>query len=190
MAPRKPAPTSTTGPDRGKIGEDHTGYLGASLIDEAELAKLVSARVVAGGKAFALGKAVVPKPSKNQTVVFTAFFDAGLRFPCSALLPEILRLFEVELPQLSPSTLVQVAIFDWACRTAGFGPTAEMFGAIFYAIVNSKTVVTLAGTRRTVFGSANFNFRLERSDFWPVNMSMPKWDRHWMSKWFYHTIPF
>lgn len=94
------------------------------------------------------------------------------------------------MPQLSPSALVRVAIFDWTCRTAGFEPTAELFGAIFYAIVNSKTVVTLAGTRRTVFGSTNFNFHPERSDLWSVNASMPKWDRHWMSMWFYHTIPF
>lgn len=106
------------------------------------------------------------------------------------MLLEILRLFEIELPQLSPCALVRVAIFDWACRTAGFEPTAELFGAIFYVIVNSKTVVTLAGTWRTVFGSTNFNFRPELSDLWPVNASMPKWDRHWMPKRFYNSIPF
>jgi hypothetical protein len=104
----------------------------------------------------------VPKPGDNQTVVFAVFFDAGLRFPCNVLLPEILRLFMIELPQLSISALVRVAIFDWACRTAGFEPIAELFGAIFYAIVISKTVVTPAGTRKTVFGSANFNFHPER----------------------------
>lgn len=41
-----------------------------------------------------------------------------------------------------------------------------------------------------VFGSANFNFRPKRSDLRPVNASMPKWDHHWISKWFYHTILF
>nr|BAD03493.1 hypothetical protein [Oryza sativa Japonica Group] len=65
MAPRKPAPASTTGLDPGKIDEEHTGYLGASLIDEAELAKLVSIRVVTEEQAFASGKAVVPKPDEN-----------------------------------------------------------------------------------------------------------------------------
>lgn len=177
--------SSTNGPDPGKVGEDHSGYLGASLIDEADLTKLASARVVASGQVFASAKAVVPKPGKNQTVVFVAFFDAGLRFPCTSLLPEILHPFDVEFPQLSPSALVRINIFDWACRTAGFEPTAELFGAIFYAIVNSKTVATPAGTQKTVFGSANFNIRPERSDIWLVNASMPKWDRHWMSKWFY-----
>nr|AAX95992.1 retrotransposon protein, putative, unclassified [Oryza sativa Japonica Group] len=169
MAPHKPALALAIGPDLGKIGRDHTGYLGASLINETELTKLVLARVVAEGQAFAPGKVVV-KLGDNQTV--------------------ILRLFEIELPQLSPCALVRVAIFDWACRTAGFEPTAELFGAIFYVIVNSKTVVTLAGTWRTVFGSTNFNFRPELSDLWPVNASMPKWDRHWMPKRFYNSIPF
>lgn len=65
MAPRKPAPASTTGLDPGKIDEEHTGYLGASHINEAELAKLVSVGVVTKEQAFASGKAVVPKPDEN-----------------------------------------------------------------------------------------------------------------------------
>nr|AAQ56333.1 putative gypsy-type retrotransposon protein [Oryza sativa Japonica Group] len=163
---------------------------GVSLVDDVELAKLVSSGALVEGQAFAPGKTVVPKPVDNRTVVFAVFFEAGLRFPCNVLLPEILRLFEVELPQLSPSALVRIAIFDWACRTSGFEPNAELFGAIFFATVNSKMVITPAGTKKTVFGSVNFNVRPERSDLWPVNAAMSKWDRHWMARWFYHTIPF
>jgi hypothetical protein len=36
----------------------------------------------------------------------------------------------------------------------------------------------------------NFNVRPEHSDLWPVNAAMFKLARHWMSKWFYHSIPF
>ena len=125
---------------------------------------------------------MLPKPVDNRTVVFAIFFEAGLRFPCNVLLPEILHLFQVELSQLIPSALVRIAIFDWACRTAGFEPSAELFGAIFFATVNLKTVVTLARTKKTVFGSVNFNVRPERSDLWPVNTAMSKWDRHWMAR--------
>jgi hypothetical protein len=146
MAPRKLNPASTTGPDPGRIDDDTTGFLGASLVDDDELAKLVTSSAVVEGQEFAPGKAVVPKPGDNRKVVFAVFFEAGLRFPCSMLLPEILRLFQVELPQLSPSALVRIAIFDWACRTTGFEPSAELFGTVFYATVNSKTVVTPAGT--------------------------------------------
>nr|ABB46829.1 hypothetical protein LOC_Os10g08130 [Oryza sativa Japonica Group] len=168
MAPRKPNPASVKGPDPGRIDDDTTAYLGISLMDDGELAKLVSSGALVEGQAFTPGKAVVPKPVDNRMVVFTVFFEAGLRFPCNVLLPEILRLFQVELPQLSPSALVRIAIFDWACRTSGFEPSAELFGAIFFAIVNSKMVITSARTKTTVFGSMNFNVRPERSDLWPA----------------------
>nr|ABA98295.1 Transposable element protein, putative, Transposase_28 [Oryza sativa Japonica Group] len=190
MAPRKPNPASAKGPDPGRVDDDSTAFLGVSLVDDVELAKLVSSGALVEGQAFAPGKAVVPKPVDNRTVVFAVFVEAGLRFPCNVLLPEIFRLFQVELPQLSPSALVRISIFDWACRTSGFEPSAELFGAIFFATLNSKTVITPAGTKKTVFGSVNFNVRPERSNLWPVNAAMSKWDRHWMARWFYHTIPF
>nr|AAS01917.1 hypothetical protein [Oryza sativa Japonica Group]ABF96958.1 hypothetical protein LOC_Os03g33690 [Oryza sativa Japonica Group] len=136
MAPRKPNPASAKGPDPGRVDDDSTAFLGVSLVDDVELAKLV------------------------------------------------------ELPQLSPSALVWISIFDWACRTSGFEPSTKLFGTIFFATVNLKTVITPAGTKKTVFGSVNFNVRPERSDLWPVNAAMSKWDRHWMARWFYHTIPF
>jgi hypothetical protein len=47
MAPRKPNPASVTGPDPGRIDDDTTAYLGASLVDEDELAKLVTSGVLA-----------------------------------------------------------------------------------------------------------------------------------------------
>lgn len=112
MAPRKPAPAAATGPDPYKIGEDCTGFLGTSLFNKADLAKLVASSTVVEKQAFFAGDAVVHRPVDGWTVVFAAFFDAGLRFPCDVLLPKVLQLFQVELPQLSPSVLVRIAIFD------------------------------------------------------------------------------
>jgi hypothetical protein len=77
MVPRKPNPASAKGPDPGRVDDDSTAFLGVSLVDDIELAKLVSSGVLVEGQAFATGKAVVPKPVDNRTV----------------LLPEILRLF-------------------------------------------------------------------------------------------------
>nr|AAN05387.1 hypothetical protein [Oryza sativa Japonica Group] len=159
MAPRKPNPASAKGLDPGRVDDDSTVFLGVSLVDDVELAKLVSSGALVEGQAFAPVKAVVPKPINNRTV-------------------------------LSPLALVRIAIFYWACRTSGFEPNAELFGAIFFATVNSKTVITPARTKKTVFGSMNFNVRPEWSDLWPVNAAMSKWDHHWMARWFYHTIPF
>ena len=83
MAPRKPNPASATGPDPGRINDDTTAFLGASLVDDDELAKLVSAGLLVEGQAFPPGKIVVPKPGDNWTVVFAVFFGAGLRFSCN-----------------------------------------------------------------------------------------------------------
>nr|AAT73632.1 hypothetical protein [Oryza sativa Japonica Group] len=94
MAPRKPNPASAKGLDPGRVDDDSTAFLGVSLVDDVELAKLVSSGALVAGQAFAPGKAVVPKPIDNRTVVFAAFFEVGLRFPCNVLLPEILRLFQ------------------------------------------------------------------------------------------------
>ena len=92
MAPRKPNPVQAVGPDPGRV-DDNTSFLGVSLMDDEELAKLVSSGALVEGQAFAPGKAVVPKPVDNRMVVFAVFFEAELRFPCNVLLPEILRLF-------------------------------------------------------------------------------------------------
>jgi hypothetical protein len=81
------------GPDPGRVDDDSTAFLGVSLVDDVELAKLVSSGALVKGQGFAPGKTVVPKPVDNRTVVFAVFFKAGLRFPCNVLLPEILRLF-------------------------------------------------------------------------------------------------
>ncbi len=78
MAPRKPNPTSVKGPDPGRVDDDSTAFLGVSLADDVELAKLVSSGALVEGQAFAPGKAVVPKPIDTRTVVFAVFFEAGL----------------------------------------------------------------------------------------------------------------
>ena len=61
MAPCKLNTASVTGSYPGKINDDTTAFLGASLLDDDdELAKFVSAGMLVEGQAFALGKAVVP----------------------------------------------------------------------------------------------------------------------------------
>jgi hypothetical protein len=74
MAPRKPDPSSVKGPDPDRIVDDTTAYLGISLIDDGELAKLVSSGALVEGQAFAPGKAVVPKPVDNRTVSVRCIF--------------------------------------------------------------------------------------------------------------------
>lgn len=99
-------------------------------------------------------------------------------------------MYEVRLPQLSPSAFPKMAVFAWMCRTCGFAPIAKLFAALFTACASTKDVQTPAGPRKTVFGCVKFMLRPERSDAWPVSASMAKWDRNWMQKWFYISNPY
>jgi Putative gypsy type transposon. len=81
---------------------------------------------------------VVPSPGDRRTVVFAAFFAAGLHLPCDDFLSFVLEMYEVKLPQLSPSTFSKLAVFAWMCRTCGFAPTAELFAVLFTACATTK----------------------------------------------------
>lgn len=106
MAP--PAARSTQDRPTRKIGEDRT----LLALPAQQGGSAARAQSMVEKQAFFAGDAVVHRPVDGWTVVFAAFFDAGLRFPCDVLLPKVLQLFQVELPQLSPSVLVRIAIFD------------------------------------------------------------------------------
>lgn len=79
-----------------------------SLKNEGKLENLVKARVP--------GMETVPVPWDKEAVVFVAYFDAGLRFPCVDLVADALRLYQVELGQLTPNSLVKLGVFEWELR--------------------------------------------------------------------------
>lgn len=190
MAPRKPTKAGSTGEDPGSLGEGWFCFLGKSLVKEAALGELVLSGVLVEGQATCGGEVIVPSPGDNQTVVFAAFFAAGLRLPCNDFLPSVLEMYEVKLYQLNPSTFPKLAVFAWMCRTCGFDPTAELFAVLFMACATTKDVSTSAGPKRTMFGCVNFILRPERSDAQPVPASMEKWERNWMQKWLYINNPY
>jgi hypothetical protein len=96
----------------------------------------------------------------------------------------VLEIYEVKLPQLSPSAFPKLAVFAWMCQTCGFAPTAKLFAVLFTACATTKDVNMSAGPKKTVFGCMNFMLRLEHSDAWPVPSSMV------MQKWFYVDNPY
>lgn len=66
----------------------------------------------------------------------------------------------------------------------------ELFATLFMVCTATKDDNTLARPKKTIFGSVNFMLRPERSDAWPVLVSMAKWDRNSMQKWFYIDNPY
>jgi hypothetical protein len=63
------------------------------------------------------GKETIPKPQKNESVMFRDFFTVGLRLPVSRRFSEILATYNVQIHQLTPNSIPQIMKFLWACRT-------------------------------------------------------------------------
>jgi hypothetical protein len=48
------------------------------------------------------GEKTCPTPEENEVVVFRSFLKAGLRFPLSSFVVEVLKIFEIYLTNLPP----------------------------------------------------------------------------------------
>ena len=71
------------------------------------------------------GENNVPLPEADKVVIFRSFMKAGLRFPLNKMLVEVLKTFEIYLPQLTPEAIVKVGVFIWAMRSQGLEPDAR-----------------------------------------------------------------
>jgi hypothetical protein len=52
---------------------------------------------------------------------------AGLRFPLSKFLVEVLKTFEIYLHQITLEAIIRMGIFIWAVRSQGLEPSAKCF---------------------------------------------------------------
>ena len=73
------------------------------------------------------GEKTCPTPEENEVVRFRSFLKAGLRFPLSSFVMEILKIFEIYLHQLTPEAIIRMGIFVWAVRSQGLEPNAKKF---------------------------------------------------------------
>ena len=53
----------------------------------------------------------IPAPEENEVVIFRSFFKAGLRFPLSKFVVEVLKIYQVFLHQLTPEAILRMGIF-------------------------------------------------------------------------------
>jgi hypothetical protein len=56
----------------------------------------------------------VPAPEENEVVIYRSFFKAGLRFPLSKFVVEVLKTYQIFLHQISPEAIIWMGIFVWA----------------------------------------------------------------------------
>jgi hypothetical protein len=73
------------------------------------------------------GDSTTPAPEENEVVVYRSFMKAGLRFPLSKFLVEVLKTFEIFLHQITPKAIIRMDVFVWAVRSQGLEPSAKCF---------------------------------------------------------------
>jgi hypothetical protein len=54
---------------------------------------------------------VVPAPKENKVVIYQSFFKAGLRFPLSRFVVEVLKIYQIFLHQITPEAIIRMGIF-------------------------------------------------------------------------------
>jgi hypothetical protein len=73
------------------------------------------------------GDSAAPAPEEDEVVVYKSFMKAGLRFPLSKFLVEVLKTFEIFLHQITPEAIIRMGVFIWAVRSQGLEPSTKCF---------------------------------------------------------------
>jgi hypothetical protein len=128
-----------------------------------------------------IGEKIVPTPKENEVVVFRSFLKAGLRFPLSSFVVEVLKVFEVYLHQLTPESIIRMGIFVWAVKSQGLEPNAKIFCNIHELLYETKPW----GKEQyhNNFGCYSFGARSGSSCLVPTFQK--RWPDNWMTEWFY-----
>jgi hypothetical protein len=84
------------------------------------------------------GERTVPTPEENEVVIFRSFFKAGLRFPLSKFVVEVLKIYQICLHQITPEAIIRMGIFVWAVKSRGLELNAKSFCNIHELIYETK----------------------------------------------------
>jgi hypothetical protein len=86
------------------------------------------------------GDNTVPTPEENEVVVYQSFLKAGLRFPLSKFVVEVLKIFQIFLHQLAPEAIIRMGLFVWAVRNQGLEPSAKCFYSMHELLYETKAI--------------------------------------------------
>jgi hypothetical protein len=123
----------------------------------------------------------VPAPKENEVVIFRSFFKAGLQFPLSKFVVEVLKTFQIFLHQITPEAIIRMGIFVWTVRSQGLEPSVKCFCNIHELLYETKAM----GKEQyhNNFGCYGFIARPNASHL--VLTFRKRWPGAWMEEWFY-----
>jgi hypothetical protein len=127
------------------------------------------------------GDITAPAPEENEVVVYRSFLKAGLRFPLSKFVVEVLNIFQIFLYQITPEAIIRMGMFVWAVRSQGLEPSAKCFCIMHELLYETKA--TDKEQYHNNFGYYGFIARSNAS--YPVPTYRKRWHGAWMEEWFY-----
>ena len=84
------------------------------------------------------GDSTAPAPEENEVVIYRSFFKAGLRFPLSKFVVEVLKIYQIYLHQITPEAIIRMGIFVWTIRSQGLEPSAKCFCSMHELLYETK----------------------------------------------------
>jgi hypothetical protein len=123
----------------------------------------------------------VPAPEEDEVMIYQSFFKAGLRFPLSRFVVEVLKIYQIYLHQITLEAIIRMGIFVWAVRSQGLEPSAKCFCSMHELVYETKAM----GKEQyhNNFGCYGFIARPNASH--PVPTFRKRWPGAWMEEWFY-----
>jgi hypothetical protein len=120
-------------------------------------------------------------PEENEVVIYRSFFKAGLRFPLSKFVVEVLKTYQIFLHQLTPEAIIRMGVFVWAVRSQGLEPSAKCFCSMHELLYETKAM----GKEQYHNNFGCYGFIARPSASHPVPTFRKRWPRAWMEEWFY-----
>jgi hypothetical protein len=114
-------------------------------------------------------------------VIFRSFFKAGLRFPLSSFVVEVLKIFQIFLHQITPDAIIRMGIFVWAVRSQGLEPNAKSFCSMHKLLYETKPW----GKEQYHNNFSCYSFVASSGSSCPVPTFRKRWPGDWMKEWFY-----
>jgi hypothetical protein len=127
------------------------------------------------------GEKTSPTPEEDEVVIFQSFLKAGLRFPLSSFVVEVLNTFQIYLHQITPEAIIRMGIFVWAVRSQGLEPNAKSFCNIHELLYETKPW----GKEQYHNNFGCYSFGARTGSSCPVPTFRKRWPGAWMTEWFY-----
>jgi hypothetical protein len=122
-----------------------------------------------------------PTPKENEVVIYRSFFKAGLRFPLSKFVVEVLKIYQIFLHQITPEAIIRMGVFVWAVRRQGLEPSAKCFCSMHELIYETKAM----GKEQYHNNFGCYGFIAHPNASHPVPTFRKRWPGAWMEEWFY-----